>query len=85
MRKRKRALRAAYAVTIGVTLAASGCGETHEPADAMPDVMTADAGCAPGFPETEECCEEWGGEWIASGDGTGGCSVPGPFVPPRMV
>ncbi len=89
--KRKRSLRAAYAVTLGVALAA--CGQTHETSDAMADamtdagtdVMTSDASCVGRFPETEECCESWGGEWIGGDDGTGSCAVPGPFVPPAMI
>jgi len=72
-------------VTLGLAMAA--CGESHEPnVDAGPvdaRVVTPDAGdpCPEGFPETEECCEMWGGVW----DDSWGCGVPGPFVPPAMA
>lgn len=93
---RRRALRAARAVTLGAALV--GCSSSHDvPLDGAvtdapaPDApIVADAGdggplvCPPVFPPTtEECCEqEAGGFW----DGER-CivAVPGPFVPPRMV
>jgi hypothetical protein len=89
-RARQRALRAARAVTLGLglALAGSGCTTSHSPPEGdsgpPPDGPIADAGtdtgpapCTGGFPDTEECCESWGGYWYE-----GGCAVPGPFVPP---
>ena len=76
---RRRALRAARAVTLG--LAMVGCGESHSPDDVMPTDASVDASstCDP-YWETEACCEEFGGIW----DDSGACAVPGPFVPPAM-
>ncbi len=89
---RRRALRAAQVVTLGLAIA--GCGESHEldpdagPVDAAPDVVVVDSGgpdatCA-WPPTTEACCaEEPGGYWD---EATEECwvAVPGPFIPPAM-
>ncbi len=94
-RIRRRALRAAQAVTLGLAMAA--CGESHVVGDAGSDAVVRDggfdAGSDAGFdasecsdpPSTRECCElVAGGFWD---DVTDMClfAVPGPFVPPRMV
>ncbi len=94
---RKRALRAARAVTLGVsmTLGGAACSASHPapgdaspPTDAAPDgasdaTADADTGvdCSgDDWWSVEECCEASGGFW----DPSGGCAVPGPFVPPAM-
>ena len=93
-RARRRALRAARAVTMGVALGgAAACSQSHDrgPAEdasvrtdaAMPvDSGPPDAGCTEWPPETEACCDAEGGFW----DPGFGCSVavPGPFVPPDV-
>ena len=91
---RRRALRAAHAVTLGLGLAAatSGCSSSHGPGPgdaSVPTDATADAADAapdgavdcssPEWWNMEACCEPSGGFW----DGTG-CLVPGPFVPPDV-
>ena len=94
--RRRRALRAAQAVTLGVGMALAGaaCSESHTPdsgtpedaGDAMADTAadsTTDSAIDCSGDEwwmSEECCELSGGFW----DPSGGCAVPGPFVPPAM-
>lgn len=88
---RRRALRAARAVSLSVALAgaslASACSDRHGPGTADASVRSdastgADAGCTACPPETEECRDAEGGFW----DPDYGCSVavPGPFVPPDL-
>ena len=86
-RARRRALRAAQAVTLGLALA--GCADSHSVGDASADALVSDAGfdaseCTDP-PTTRACCELWaGGLWD---DARRMCliAVPGPFVPPRLV
>ncbi len=91
--RRRRALRAARAVTLSLALGAgaAGCSMAHSPdTDAGPDPVdaaVADAGtdagpidCSgPEWWNSEACCEMNGGFWSG-----GGCAVPGPFVPPDL-
>lgn len=90
---RKRALRAALAVTAVSGLV--GCAESHTTGDAsvgdaevvmdavvVRDAGPADAGCGAEIPQTEDCCNERGWFWDGSECLNG---VPGPFVPPEMV
>ena len=93
--RRRRALRAAQAVTLGLAIAAGGCSNSHETgedagtdtggtdtlvADAMEDTTLPE--CEEFPPTDEECCDIVGGFWSS-----GRCelAVPGPFVPPRMA
>lgn len=92
--RRRRALRAARAVTLSLALGASaaGCSMAHAPdGDAGPEPVdsgTADAGHDAGpidcttseWWNSQECCEMNGGFWTEGG----GCAVPGPFVPPDL-
>ncbi|MCA9604713.1 MAG: hypothetical protein KC619_03930 [Myxococcales bacterium] len=95
LERRRRALRAARAVTLSLALGAgaAGCSMAHAPeGDAGPDPAdsgivdsgTADAGevdCTTAeWWDTEVCCELSGGFWQPGG----GCAVPGPFVPPDL-
>lgn len=99
-RIRRRALRAAKAVTLGLSLASVGtaCSTSHPTGetDAGGDddaMVVVDAGtdsgpveCADVWPPvTEECCElEPGGYWDP-GEERCLVAVPGPFVPPAMI
>lgn len=83
---RRRALRAARAVTMGLALTAAGCSNSHGPGEdaSMPSDAEADSGfdgvCDDaGVSEDPDCCEMSGGVWSG-----GACAVPGPFVPPSM-
>lgn len=85
---RRRALRAARAVTMGLALAAAGpaCSSSHGPGEdaSMPSDAEADSGddpCSDGATASDdrECCEATGGTWSG-----GACAIPGPFVPPSM-
>ncbi len=95
--RRRRALRAAQAVTLGLAMVgAGGCSDSHETGeDTGTDTMMADAGedtnapdtnvdCSTDEfpPSTEACCDEFGGFWV---DDRCEVAVPGPFVPPRMA
>jgi hypothetical protein len=44
-----------------------------------------DCVCTPTDPGDPDCCELSGGFAVCSPDGTVGCAVPGPFVPPSMI
>lgn len=89
---RRRALRAARAVTLGVALGVAGCGTSHTPTpdghladggrpDAARDAGTKDAGTCATPDTSQECCDLAGGFW----DGRAcAIAVPGPFVPPSM-
>jgi hypothetical protein len=44
-----------------------------------------DCVCVPTDPGDPDCCTDFGGFAICSPDGTVGCAVPGPFVPPAMI
>ncbi len=93
---RRRALRAAQVVTLGLSMAAGGgCGTTHDiQADggANDDALVADSGidsggeaCVESPAVTEACCElEPGGYWSPEEER---CyvAIPGPFVPPSMT
>jgi len=76
-RARRRALRAAQAVTLGAALAmapaAVGCGDDET--SRHDDGVCPDGGTAS---DDRDCCEAFGGSWT---EGLG-CAVPGPFVPP---
>ena len=91
---RKKAVRAAQAVTLGAVVGLSGCASAHPPGtdagmdgltDSGSDAMMADAGCDPSDfnPTTEVCCDAVSGYWDPA---TNSCSVtvPGPFTPPAM-
>ena len=83
---RRRALQAARAVTLGLTMAAVGCASSHETADAKRDAGAEDCTYM-NMGDTERCCELLGGSWSEgppAEDLPGVCAVPGPFVPPSM-
>lgn len=67
---RRRALRCAQAITLGLVLGTAGCEQAGE------------AYCRV-FERTRYCCERGGGTWDAA---AGVCqhpfAMPGPFVPP---
>jgi hypothetical protein len=67
-----------------MALAATGCGDSHEPDSGMTDASgdaAPDADVCMGGVDTEYCCELHGGSWTEGF----GCAVPGPFVPPAMT
>lgn len=89
---RRRALRAARVVTLGLVMATPGCYLAHDVPEPEPVVMhdagtdagpaLADAGtdaglrCDVGSEGWTECCEAIGWDWER------GCAAWGPFVPP---
>lgn len=75
--RRRRALHAARAVTLGLAMAA--CGESHTPGGDASVATDARVDCEVWW-ESERCCEEAGGVWDSAG-----CGIPGPFVPPSMA
>lgn len=89
---RRRALRAARVVTLGLVLAAPGCYLTHDVAPQPEPELAADAGSDAGEALADagvgcdiagegwvECCEAIGWDWDR------GCAAWGPFVPPGEV
>ena len=91
---RKKAMRAAQAVTLGAVVGLSGCASAHQPGDASvdgsitdggTDSMMADAGCDPNDfnPTTEVCCDAVSGFWDPASNSCA-VAVPGPFTPPAM-
>ena len=89
--RRRRALHAARAVTLGAAMAAlpvlGGCysasgpeGDAGPPLDESTDAGFDAAACEGDDAwNIEECCEAFGGFWSG-----GACAVPGPFVPPDV-
>ena len=87
---RRRALRAARVVTLGLAMAAPGCYATHGPADPVHEAEVAsDAGPGDSAVASAEICDSTG-DWEAyqaccaenGWDWERGCMAWGPFVPP---
>ncbi len=96
----RQALNVARAAAMVLAASAIGCGERLDPtptaeqncqsvegarAKYAPDGGYVD--CCFGAPDSgsSNCCGESGGTFHYAGDGLGGCSIPGPFVPPEMA
>ena len=92
-RARRRALRAAQVVTLGLALA--GCSASHDPPPPMPEMMSADAGPVwldAGAPEDAAMADagvncNLAEDWTAccdenAWDAEAGCLAWGPYVPP---
>jgi hypothetical protein len=81
---RRKALRAAMAVTLGVASAA-GCDAVpmqrlKDPCDGVPFIYRDTDGCA-----CVTAGDMWEDKWFEPGICTYGRPVPGPFVPPKMI